>query len=109
MGQDLAPLDVDLNIKLADSLKIRGTKGSHSIVCYLRYSVTPHERVVKIYEYLWDDEVRGKEEGAFEVSDCITSHLAKRDHWASHNDRFRKVLKHETKGAACIGKSIGRF
>ena len=80
MSQDLAPLDVELNIKLADSLKIRGTKGSHSIVCDLRYSVAPHERVVKIYEYLWDDEIRGKEEGAFEVSDCITSRLVQRDH-----------------------------
>ena len=43
MGQDLAPLDMELNIKLADSLKIRGTKGSHSIVCDLRYSIAPHE------------------------------------------------------------------
>ena len=109
MGQDLAPLDVELNIKLADSLKIRGTKGSHSIVCDLRYSVAPHDRVVKKDEYLWDDEIRGKEEGAFEVSDCITSHLVKRDHWAGYDDRFREVLKHETKGAACIGKSVGRF
>ena len=109
MGQDLAPLDVELNIKLADSLKIRGTKGSHLIVCDLRYSVAPHDRVVKKDEYLWDDEIRGKEEGAFKVSDCITSHFVKRDHWAGYDDRFREVLKHETKGAACIGKSVGRF